>query len=96
MLAAWATQQKSRRAVRANFSTNTVKYTVLNIVNRFKTPQGHSVQIQGPLGVIEITDLVWVTDRQDFLETLYYCADSVLQGAYHCCLSLPGRVKLIS
>lgn len=51
--------------------------------------------IAGPVGRIQILDLVWIVDRQDLLEVYYWEAWSVLQGGYHCCLSIPGKVKLL-
>jgi hypothetical protein len=54
------------------------------------------VSIQGPVGVIEIYDLVWCPkDRQDILEIYYWESWGVLQGAYHCCFSIPGKVTLL-
>ena len=54
------------------------------------------VRIQGPVGVIEIHDLVWCpTDRQDLLDLYYWQAYAVTQGAYHCCFSVPGKVNLL-
>lgn len=52
-------------------------------------------RIQGPQGTIEIRDLVWITDREDILEIYYWESWAVLQGAYHCCLSVPGKVSLL-
>ena len=52
-------------------------------------------RIQGPYGVIEIRDLVWITDRRDLLEIYYRESWAVLQGAYHCCFSIPGKILLI-
>lgn len=51
--------------------------------------------IRGPKGRIQICDLVWVTDRADLLEIYYWESWAVLQGAYHCCLSIPGKVTLL-
>lgn len=59
------------------------------------TDRGWRAQIQGPRGTIELRDLVWITDREDILNTYYWSAWAVLQGAYHCCLSIPGKVLLI-
>jgi hypothetical protein len=56
---------------------------------------GYLARIQGPKGTIELRDLVWIVDRDDLLEIYYWQAWAVLQGAYHCCLSIPGRVLLI-
>ena len=54
------------------------------------------VRIQGPVGVIEIHDLIWCPrDRQDLLDLYYWQAYAVTQGAYHCCFSVPGKVKLL-
>ncbi len=54
----------------------------------------HAV-IQGPKGRIHIRDLVWIADREDLLEIYYWESWAVLQGAYHCCLSIPGKVTLL-
>jgi hypothetical protein len=55
-----------------------------------------TVAIAGPAGVIEIQDLVWCpADRQDLLEIYYWESWAVLQGAYHCCFSTPGKVTLL-
>ena len=51
--------------------------------------------IAGPAGSIEIRDLVWIVDRADILELYYWESWSVLQGAYHCCWSIPGKVTLL-
>ena len=55
----------------------------------------YCARIQGPKGVIELRDLVWIVDREDILETYYWSAWSVIQGVYHCCFSIPGKVLLI-
>jgi hypothetical protein len=56
-----------------------------------------TVEIQGPVGVIRIRDLIWCpADRQDLWEIYYWESYAVLQGAYHCCFSLPGKVELLS
>jgi hypothetical protein len=55
----------------------------------------YCARIQGPKGVIELQDLVWITDRSDILEIYYWEAWAVLQGAYHCCFSIPGKVTLL-
>jgi len=52
-------------------------------------------RIQGPVGTIEIRDLVWVEDREDLLSIYYWESWGVLQGNYHCCFSLPGKVSLL-
>ena len=55
-----------------------------------------TVTINGPVGVIRICDLVWCPpDRLDLLEIYYWEAWAVLNGAYHCCFSLPGKVSLL-
>jgi hypothetical protein len=56
-----------------------------------------TVRIKGPVGVIEIRDLVWCPpNRQDLLEVYYWESWAVLQGAYHCCFSIPGKVQLLT
>ena len=54
-----------------------------------------SVIISGPQGRIQIQEIVWIADRQDLLSIFYWESWSVLQGHYHCCLSVPGRVSLL-
>jgi hypothetical protein len=51
--------------------------------------------IEGPVGRIAIRDLVWLADRQDLLEIFYWESWAVLQGSYHCCFSIPGKVQLL-
>jgi hypothetical protein len=56
-----------------------------------------TVTIKGPVGAIRIHDLVWCPkDRLDLWEIYYWESYAVLQGAYHCCFSLPGKVQLLS
>jgi hypothetical protein len=52
--------------------------------------------IAGPQGRIQLNDLVWITDRPDILEIYYWESWGVLQGAYHCCFSIPGKVILLT
>jgi hypothetical protein len=57
--------------------------------------QGTAVLL-GPYGCIQIHDLVWCpADRQDLLEIYYWESWAVLNGAYHCCFSIPGKVSLL-
>jgi hypothetical protein len=58
--------------------------------------QLYNAVIKGPVGAIEMRDLVWIVDRQDLLEIYYWEAWAVVQGAYHCCWSIPGKVTLLS
>jgi hypothetical protein len=61
-----------------------------------QTNQGYTAVLKGPKGRICIADLVWITrDRQDLLSILYWESWAVLQGAYHCCFSIPGKVSLL-
>jgi hypothetical protein len=69
--------------------------TMLTLTMTLKTPAGYTARIQGPKGEIEIQDLVWIVDRQDILELYYWQSQAVLDGLYHCCLSIPGKVKLL-
>jgi hypothetical protein len=55
----------------------------------------YTAEISGPRGTIRMMDLVWITDRSDILEIYYWQAWAVLQGAYHCCFSIPGKVLLL-
>lgn len=67
--------------------------TLLDSTGEYNT----TVTIQGPVGVIRIHDLVWCpSDRQDLLEICYWESYVVLQGGYHCCFSIPGKVELLS
>ena len=56
----------------------------------------YSAVIVGPMGRIELSDLVWIEDRADILEVYYWAAWAVLQGAYDCCWSAPGKVQLLT
>jgi len=71
------------------------KYTMLTLIYTATTATGTTARIQGPRGCIEIRDLVWIVDRADILELYYWESWAVLQGSYHCCLSIPGKVLLI-
>jgi hypothetical protein len=67
--------------------------TLLDTTGEYNT----TVSIQGPVGVIRIHDLVWCPDnRMDLLEIYYWESYAVLQGAYHCCFSIPGKVVLLN
>jgi len=55
----------------------------------------YTAEILGPKGIIQMQDLVWIADRSDILEIYYWEAWAVLQGAYHCCFSIPGKVLLL-
>ena len=69
------------------------KLTLIDSTGEYNT----TVSIQGPVGVIRIHDLVWCPDnRLDLLEIYYWESYAVLQGAYHCCFSIPGKVVLLS
>jgi hypothetical protein len=69
---------------------------MLKLIDHGLNSQGlWDCRIQGPKGTIQILDLVWVTDRQDLLAIYYWESWAVLQGAYHCCFSIPGKVLLI-
>jgi hypothetical protein len=69
---------------------------MLELEYQDRSPQGlYTARIRGPRGTIEIRDLVWVTDRQDLLEIYYWESWAVLNGAYHCCFSIPGKVSLL-
>lgn len=57
--------------------------------------QLYTAEILGPRGTILMRDLVWIVDRADILAIYYWEAWAVLQGAYHCCFSIPGKVTLL-
>jgi hypothetical protein len=66
--------------------------TLLTITGEYNA----TVTIEGPCGVILIRDLTWMPkNRMDLLEICYWEAWAVLQGAYHCCFSIPGKVSLL-
>jgi hypothetical protein len=70
---------------------------MLKLISAIETDQRlWTARIQGPRGTIEIRDLVWIVDRQDLLEINYWESWAVLQGAYHCCFSIPGKVSLLA
>ena len=56
---------------------------------------GTTAVISGPCGTIEIRELLWCVDREDILEGYYWQAWAVIQGAYHCCFSIPGKLTLL-
>ena len=60
------------------------------------TDQLYTAVVKGPVGSIEMRQLVWIVDRQDLLEIYYWEAWAVLQGGYHCCWSIPGKIQLLS
>jgi len=69
---------------------------MLTLIDHGQNSQGlWDCRIRGPRGTIQILDLVWVVDRPDILEIYYWESWAVLQGAYHCCFSIPGKVSLI-
>lgn len=69
---------------------------MLRLIKESLQPNGlWLAQIRGPRGTIEIRDLVWVIDRKDILECYYWESWAVIQGAYHCCFSIPGKVSLL-
>lgn len=55
----------------------------------------YSAELLGPYGTIRVHDIVYVIERPSFLELLYMESWGVLNGAYHCCLSIPGKVILV-
>jgi len=67
----------------------------LELVEQNTNDSYYRAVIGGPQGRIELKDLVWIVDRQDLLEIYYWESWAVLQGAYHCCFSLPGKVTLL-
>jgi hypothetical protein len=67
----------------------------LELVQQNKDNSLYRAVIQGPVGRIQIDDLVWIVDRSDILECYYWESWAVLQGAYHCCFSIPGKVTLL-
>jgi hypothetical protein len=66
------------------------------ITHELTIDQLYTAVIKGPVGCIEMQELTWIADRQDLLEVYYWSAYAVTQGAYHCCWSLPGKVKLLN
>lgn len=71
------------------------KYSMLMLIDS-TGEYNCTVTIQGPVGRILIRDLTWCPpDRQDLLMIYYWQSWATLQGAYHCCFSLPGKVTLL-
>jgi hypothetical protein len=68
---------------------------MLTLTHCEQTAAGYTACISGPKGTVRIQELVWIVDRQDLLEIYYWEAIAVLQGAYHCCFSVPGKVALL-
>ena len=68
----------------------------LELVEQNQTNSLLRAVISGPMGRIQIDDLVWIVDRLDILECYYWESWGVLQGAYHCCFSVPGKVQLLT
>ena len=68
---------------------------MLTLIHCEQNNRLYHARIRGPKGVIELRDLIWIVDRQDILDSYYWSAYSVLQGVYHCCWSIPGKVLLI-
>ena len=69
---------------------------MLTLESTVITHTGITAVIRGPMGVIRICDLVWCpADRMDILEIYYWESHAVLEGAYHCCFSIPGKVTLL-
>jgi hypothetical protein len=56
---------------------------------------GWDAVIAGPVGRLLLKDLMWIEPREDILEMYYWDAWGVLQGMYHCCWSIPGKVTLL-
>jgi hypothetical protein len=65
----------------------------LEYMERFT--DGYTAIIAGPKGRIQINQLVWIVDREDLLEIYYWNSWGALQGCYHCCFSIPGKVQLL-
>lgn len=61
-----------------------------------QTATGYTCLLEGAYGCILVQDLVWMEDREDLKTILYAEAWAVLQGSFHCCLSLPGKVQLLT
>jgi len=68
---------------------------LLTLTHCESTALGYTACISGPKGVIQLNELVWIVDRQDLLAVYYWEAYAVLNGAYHCCFSIPGKVALL-
>lgn len=54
----------------------------------------YTATISGPMGCITVKELVWMADRPDLIAVIYWQGWAVINGAWHCCLSLPGKVSL--
>ena len=70
-------------------------YTNVLTLEYMTTDAPYTAVIAGSRGRIQLRDLVWISDDAELLEIYYREACAVLMGAYHCCLSTPGKVTLL-
>ena len=47
----------------------------------------YTVKISGPRSVVTAHSIVWVTDRPDYVEDMYWGIVNCLDGVYHCCFT---------
>jgi hypothetical protein len=91
----WVQQNKKLGAKNFEMGSQHI-YRMLQLIHMSEqSNQLWRAVIKGPVGVIEIRDLVWIVDRADILDLYYWESWGVLQGAYHCCFSIPGKVTLL-
>jgi hypothetical protein len=69
--------------------------TQLELIEKRALNPGWDAIIKGPQGSLLLKDLMWIEPREDILEMYYWDAWGVLQGMYHCCWSIPGKVVLL-
>jgi hypothetical protein len=90
----WRFAASSLRDSRTRFINIPMHITRVSISDALRD-QGSAV-LRGPVGHILLQDMEWCpADREDLLSIYYWESWAVLQGAYHCCFSLPGKVALL-
>lgn len=84
----------NKRVFNRKYYTGTIMLTLTHCEHDL-TANLYLARIRGPKGTLELRELVWIVDRPDILDTYYWSAWAVLQGVYHCCWSIPGKVLLV-
>jgi hypothetical protein len=91
-----AAQKKLRKKIFTLLSTLiTPMIKLVSVTEQTRNPNLLDAVISGPKGSLLLKDILWIVDREDILETYYWEAWAVTQGAYHCCWSWPGKVTLL-
>jgi hypothetical protein len=66
-----------------------------SVTAQLDNPNLLTAELSGPKGSLLLKDILWIVDERAVLETYYWEAWAVTQGAYHCCWSWPGKVTLL-